>query len=480
MWNWLNEILVSCKECFRRETSFKWFVVVTIGLMIGQEHLGITSIVRELYLNPRHYDTMLHLFRSSAWNMELLHNWWIRIVLQTGLLFREGGMPILIGDGVKESKEAKKMPCVKKMHQGSENSSSPSYMFGHMFGAIGVLVGSLGKLFCVPLSLRIHDGDAQIKQWVGSDSAPESHVVRIIREASQVAARLGKSILLLDRYYLSVPGLTAWIKEGINAGRPLLSLVMRAKGNPAAYSEPVQKYGRGRPRKKGKKIKVGDLFKNCRDTFTQAQVALYGKEETLSYLCRDLLWGQKLYQKLRFVLVICHDTKSIFVSTDLTLSPEQIICLYGYRFKIECCFRELKQVVAGFAYRFWTCAMPKLNRYAKSGTDPLQTVSVEKDKTRILATFMAAERFVMTACIALGLLQFAALHFAAEINASPLRWLRTHSNRVPSEATTAHFLRKTIFYKCASTPVLPILRFISERQSTVLTDTIHSDFALGA
>ena len=475
MWNWLNEILVSCRKCFRREASFKWFVVVVIGLMIGQEHLGITSIVRELYLNPRHYDTMLHLFRSSAWNMGLLGDWWIRIVLQSGLLFLEEGMPILIGDGVKKSKEAKKMPCVKRMHQDSENSSTPSYMFGHMFGAIGVLVGSLGKLFCVPLSLRIHDGDAQIKQWTGSDSTPESHVVRIIHEASQVAARLGKSILLLDRYYLSVPGLTAWIKNEANAGCPLLSLVMRAKGNPAAYGEPIQKPGRGRPRKKGVKIKVGDLFESCRDAFTQAKVTLYGKEETISYLCRDLLWGQKLYQKLRFVLVICGNTKSIFVSTDLTLSPEQIIRLYGYRFKIECCFRELKQVIAGFTYRFWTCAMPKLNRYAKSGTDPLQTVTDEKDKARVLAAFMAVERFVMTACVALGLLQLCALRFAPEINASPLRWLRTHSNGVPSEATTAHFMRKTIFYRSASTSLLPIFQFISDRQSTVSTDIMHSD-----
>jgi len=141
-------------------------------------------------------------------------------------------------------------------------------MFGHMFGAIGVLAGNIGKLFRVPLSMRIHDGDAQIKQWAGCGTMPESHVVRMIREASQVAVHLGKSILLLDRYYLSVPGLKAWIEEEKSAGRPLLSLVMRAKGNLAAYNEPVPRPGRGRPRKKGEKIKVRDLFENRKDTTT--------------------------------------------------------------------------------------------------------------------------------------------------------------------------------------------------------------------
>ena len=194
-------------------------------------------------------------------------------------------------------------------------------------------------------------------------------------------------------------------------------------------------------------------------------------------MCRDLLWGQKLYRKPRFVLVACGDTKSIFVSTDLTLSPEQIIRLYGYRFKIECRFRELKQVIAGFVYRFWSSSMPKLNRYAKSGTDPPQTVTADKDKKRILAAFMAVERFVMSACIALGLLQLCSLRFAAEINASPLRWLRTRSNLVPSEATTAHFMRKTIFYRSASSSVFPIFRFIIDRQSSVSMDTLLSDLA---
>lgn len=43
---------------------------------------------------------------------------------------------IYVGDGVKASKEAKKMPGVKKLHQESENSSKGEYILGHMFGGI--------------------------------------------------------------------------------------------------------------------------------------------------------------------------------------------------------------------------------------------------------------------------------------------------------------------------------------------------------
>lgn len=465
MYEWLNEVLKTSRKSFSREATFRWFVVIVLGLMIRQDHLGVTSIIRELEIDPRWYETMLHFFRSNAWNLESLTKWWIQVVACYGGLFSENGMPILVGDGVKQGKEARKMPCVKRLHQESETVSKASYIFGHMFGAIGVLVGNAGKLFCVPLSMRIHDGDAQIKRWNGQTNGGESHVVRIIREASAAAKTLcRKSILLLDRYYLSVPALSTLLDEETLAGKPLLSLVMRAKSNPAAYEEPLRKHKLGRPPLKGDKVKVKDLFTTRIQMFKEAVVTMYGKDESVLYYCCDLLWGQKLYQKLRFVLVLQGETRSIFVSTDLTLTPEQILRLYGYRFKIECSFREFKQVIAGFAYRFWSFSMPRLNRFSKSGYDPLESVTTDTDKKRITNAFNAIQGFVIVATVAFGLLQLCALRFALEINAPNFRWLRSRTNQTPSEATTAHFMGKTIFRMIVFRLDLPILRFIRERQ----------------
>jgi hypothetical protein len=470
MLNYLNETLITARDSFTREQTFKWFVVIVIGLMIGQEHIGVTSMIRELWLNPQHYDSAIHFFRSTAWNLHSIRSWWIRTVLKSGVLHRENGMPVIPGDGTMKSKEGKKMPCVKRLHQASENSGKPSYIYGHMFGMVGVLAGNIGKLFCIPLSVKIHDGDERIRQWNGEipETQSESHVVRIIRDACRCAVQLGKSILLLDAYYLTVPALSALAEETCKAGRELLGIVVRAKKNARAYELPVRKPGRGRPPIKGKSVKLMQLWSDNPNGLTQATIPMYGKNEAVSFLSRDLLWGPKHYQLLRFVIACIDGGKPVILATnDLSLTPVQIIRLYSYRFKVECAFFQLKHIIAGFAYRFWSAATPKLNRYARSGTDPLDTVNREKDINLILGAFRATQGYVMMACFALGLLQIISLRFAGEMNASPLRWLRTRTNPVPSEATTADFVRKSLFKRFGSSCGLDIIRFIMQFQPHV-------------
>lgn len=64
-----------------------------------------------------------------------------------GFLSYVQGMVVLVGDGMKQAKEARRMPGVKKLHQESENSSKADYIFGHLFGAVGILMGTLEKWF---------------------------------------------------------------------------------------------------------------------------------------------------------------------------------------------------------------------------------------------------------------------------------------------------------------------------------------------
>ena len=66
-------------------------------------------------------------------------------------------------------------------------------------------------------------------------------------------------------------------------------------------------------------------------------------KRAIRYYSVDLLWGQKLYRELRFVLVGMGGVQSILASTSLELEPLSIIRLYSYRFRIECQTADRRQ-----------------------------------------------------------------------------------------------------------------------------------------
>ncbi|GGB44647.1 hypothetical protein GCM10011409_22780 [Lentibacillus populi] len=275
------------------------------------------------------------------------------------------------------------------------------------------------------------------------------------------------ALLLLDRYFLSVPALKR-LNQWNQSGDVQLHLVTRAKMNAVAYEHPSKKKkGRGRPRKKGNMIKLKTLFQSRADEFQTAEVTMYGKKETVQYLCLDLLWGQGRYQELRFVLVKFNGGVSILVSTDLKLEAADIIHLYGDRFKIECTFREMKQAIGGFSYQFWSKSMPKLKRYLKkSETHPLEQVTELKDRRNIQQTVKAIEGFVMCSCIAMGLLQLIAVKFSHKGSVRFFRYLRAPSKSIVSEATVMAYLRRFIFLMFARNPPLTVTKIIQNNGKT--------------
>jgi hypothetical protein len=165
MLKFIDSTLHSFKSCFSREATFQWFVVIIAGLLLRSDHLGTTSFIRDLALNPDCYTTLNHFFRSSACSLENIRQAWLDVIKTSAPVCCEKDAVILIGDGVKESKEARHMPAVKKLHKESENSSKASYIFVHLFGAVGVLIGTADKWFCLPLFFQMQDGVKTIFRW---------------------------------------------------------------------------------------------------------------------------------------------------------------------------------------------------------------------------------------------------------------------------------------------------------------------------
>ena len=437
--------------------------------------MGVTSIMRALSLNAGAYKCLIHFFRADSYHLTFIERKWQNQLSKLPILFRFQERVVMVGDGVNQSKEGRFMPGVKKLKQTSENSAKNEYISGHMFGGVGVLIGNTcSKLYCTLISLRIHDGLRTINAWDEDESYEEdSHVEKIIHDAGRASNVFGASLLLLDRLFLTMPMLNALVKY------PLIQVVTKAKKNAKAYYHPIPKKSPGRKAEKGQKVKVLSLFDSMASAFTSVKAIVYGVEQEVSCYCVDLLWGDKLEATdirptLRFVLVWLDGAKSILVSTDLSLTPKDIIELYCHRFKIECAFREYKQVIAGFCYRFWSKYMPKLSRFKPNEFQQQKLADIEDEDARacIRNTVVAIERFALFGCIALGLLQIISLKFSHCFSGTFLRFMRTPSKAIPSEATVADFMRKNLFRLFHLSADLPITAVISERQNLHEEDDI--------
>lgn len=132
------------------------------------------------------------------------------------------------------------MPGVKKLFQESENSSKLEYIFGHMFGGIGVLMGNVSKWIYISLSINLQDGMQTILSWGNKEEKPKSHVIQMIDTGYETAGIFGKSILLLDRYFLSAPALEQ-LEQCNSSKNAVMHIVTKAKKSCTAFEQPPEK-----------------------------------------------------------------------------------------------------------------------------------------------------------------------------------------------------------------------------------------------
>ena len=67
--------------------------------------------------------------------------------------------------------------------------------------------------------------------------------------------------------------------------------------------------------------------------------------------------------------------------------------------------------------------------------------------------------------VALGILQLLSILFFGNVSKQKLRYLRTPSKSLPSEATVAYWLRKNIFLLLAKAPELGISKIIHSKMA---------------
>jgi len=406
----LEQILQDLRPVFRREASFHWFVLLLWGVIVTTQAPAVTSYVNALGLSEGYYHQALHWFESKAFRVDDLCARWGKWLQEHPNRHTLKGQRVYVGDGVKVSKEGRKMPGVKRLHQESEDVSKPEWIRGHYFSAVSQLLGAGEALFATPVMLKLHDGIEGV-----NSKADGTLVDKMASLCVQLVAK--GSYVILDAYYASEKVLTPFRKAGIH----VISRVRITTVATAAFCLCPGKHGSGRHRKWGSDVKLKELFAPL-DKCSKALVRLYGKPVTVYYQCFTLHWDSP-DELVLFVLTQLPSGKPIILlSSDITLSGEQVIEAYGWRFKIEVTFRTLIQLLDGFCYRFWLKAMATASKWPKN---LVLADYPEPVQSQVACKVEAFERFVNLNAIAMGLLQVLALEMPKLVWAYFPLWFRT-------------------------------------------------------
>lgn len=130
------------------------------------------------------------------------------------------------------------------------------------------------------------------------------------------------------------------------AGKKLLNttIISRIQCNAEVYDLPVKpkKKGRGRPRKKGKRVLCPQKLAKCVGHWQKVEVCERGKNRIRLVYSRVLLWYRVSQQPI--LLVISRDPQGkekdvFFFTTDVTMSPAEVMGCYGDRWAIENTFK---------------------------------------------------------------------------------------------------------------------------------------------
>ncbi len=448
---WWDAIIYLRPACARTRT-FMWFAVCVAGLTVRTERMGVTSIVRALGLQGRFYDNLLDNFHNTGIKLDSMTVLWSQLVLRLfpGLV-RVNGRLVLVGDGIKVSKQGKKMPAVKLLHQESESNTKAEYIMGHSFQAVSILSRAANSVFAVPLAARIHEGT------VLSNRDRRTLLDKMISLLAIVSIQ-EPYYFVADAYYASQKVVNGLLNEGNH-------LVTRARSNAVAYQlhHQQQPKKRGRPRKYGDKVKPRSLF-GLVALMEEAQSPVYGeKNVAIRYAVHDLLW-RPTGSIVRFVIVV-HPTRGrcILMSTDTSLSALDIIHLYGLRFKIEHAFKQAVHVIGSFSYHFWMSVMKPLER--RNGNQHLHRES-KKYRDGVKRKLKAYHVFVHAGIVAQGLLHYLASCHTRLVWNSFGSWLRTiRPGLAPSELVVATALRSSLPHFLLDTDSRTnFAKFITQRQ----------------
>ena len=348
-------LLRALQPCFTRP-GFSSFWALTCAWILCSGRRSLTRVIQSGELGRfKHFRSFHRFFSQTRWNLDDLG----QCIFQLLLPF----CPEVLTGAVDDTLARKSGRHIwgAGMHHDPLRSTQkrPFFSFGHSWVVLSLHVSfpfTPQKTWALPVLVRLYRKRKNPKLAPGRNGKPEKKQTgqatdkqyrtrpQLALEMIQVVARW------LGPRKLRVLGDSEYAGGSISRHLPAnTELISRMTMNAALYElPPLPTAGRGRRRKKGARLSNPlQMAQNARRSWTKTTARLYGRTVKVWYQTIDALWYSSAGSRLLRIVVV-HDPggrrrDDCFFSTDLTLTPQQILETFALRWPLEVCFRDVKQ-----------------------------------------------------------------------------------------------------------------------------------------
>jgi DDE superfamily endonuclease/Archaeal putative transposase ISC1217 len=347
--------LLAFQPCFTRP-GFSSFWALTCAWILCSGRRSLTRVIQSGELGRfKHFCSFHRFFSQARWNLDDLG----LCIFQLLLPFCSEVLTGAVDDTL--ARKSGRHIWGAAMHHDPLRSTQkrPFFSFGHSWVVLSLHVSfpfAPQKTWALPVLVRLYRKRKNPKLAPGRNGKPEKKQTgqatdkqyrtrpQLALEMIQVVARW------LGPRKLRVLGDSEYAGGSISRHLPSnTELISRMTMNAALYElPPHQATGRGRRRKKGARLSNPlQMAQDSRRRWTQTTACLYGRTVKVWYQAIDALWYSSAGSRLLRIVVVRDPggrrRDDCFFSTDLALTPQQILETFALRWPLEVCFRDVKQ-----------------------------------------------------------------------------------------------------------------------------------------
>jgi hypothetical protein len=350
------ELVLSFASVFT-QPSFVNLVTLLAGWVFCLGRHTITNmIVAAGAVETKHFSCFHRFFSRAVWNFDSLG----LVLLKLALRFVPEGEPVLLAVDDTLGRKTGRHIWGAGMHHDPLRSTPtrPVFSFGHSWVVLSAVIPLPfieHRVFAIPILSRLYrkkakkrrPGRPKGERKCTGEARPREYRTRpeLATEMLEIAAGW------LDGRRFRVVGDSEY--SGKSVSRPLPAegdLVGRMPMNAALYAEPpAPRPGRrGRPRKKGERLpNPAELAKSRKVPWTKARVDIYGRKVRVWYKTIRALWYNSAGTRPLNIVVVRDPSgkrrDDCFFTTDLSMTPTEIIETVARRWALEVTFRDAKQ-----------------------------------------------------------------------------------------------------------------------------------------